>query len=188
MKEVIGPGKFVGYAYKVYDDANGELLFEAPVDAPDTLVYGVTEEVIPGLLATLKDMGAGDKFIVTLPPAVAFGDVSKDFLIDVPLSAFGDELPEQVKPGAVLPMVTDQGFTVRGKVLEITPEVVKMDFNHPFAGKTLRYEGQVLEVRDATEEEMKPTHSCGCGCGHDGGCGDGGCGEGGCGEGGCGCH
>lgn len=197
-KETIGPGKFVGYSYKVYDDKNGELLFEAPAEAPDVMVYGVSEDVIPGLLAVLKDLSAGDKFSVTLPPAAAFGEPAKEYLIDVPLSAFGEELPEQVKPGAILPMMTDQGFTVQGKVVEITPETVKMDFNHPFAGKTLRYEGEVQEVRDATEEELKPSHGCGCGCGHDhGGCGEGHCGHDGCGHDhdgcdhnhdGCGCH
>lgn len=191
-KEKVEPGKFVGYSYKVYDDADGTLLFEAPKEAPDVLVYGVSQDVIPGLLAALKDLSAGDKFSVTLPPEVAFGDVQKEYLIDVPLSAFGEELPEQVKVGAVLPMMTDQGFTVQGKVLEVTPEVVKMDFNHPFAGKTVRFDGEVLEVRDATPEELQPAHGCGCGCGD--GCDHDGCGcghdheHGDCGHGDCGCH
>lgn len=185
--EKVGPGKFVAYTYKVYDEPSGELLFEVPADAPDTLVYGVSQDVIPGLLAAMKDLSAGDKFSVTLPPEVAFGDVQEEYLIDVPHEAFGDELPEQVKVGAILPMMTDQGFTVQGKVLEITPEVVKMDFNHPFAGKTVRYDGEIIEVREATAEELKPTHGCCCGCGHDhGSCGDG-CGDGHCGD-GCGCH
>ena len=61
-----------------------------------------------------------------------------------------------------------------------------MDFNHPLAGKDVRFKGQVKEVHEATAEELKPFQG-GCGCG-DHGCGDG-CGDncgGGC-EGGC-CH
>ena len=57
-----------------------------------------------------------------------------------------------------------------------------MDFNHPFAGKTVEFAGEVVEVRDATEEELHPHHGCGgcgcgkhqddsCGCGDDCGCG-----------------
>ncbi len=188
QKEKVGPNKFVGYTYKVFEEPSGELLFEAPKEAPDVLVYGVSQDVIPALLSAMEGLSAGDKFSVTLPPEVAFGNVQEEYLIDVPVDAFGDELPEQVKVGAMLPMMTDQGFTVQGKVLEITPEVVKMDFNHPFAGKTVRFDGEIVEVRDATPEELKPTHSCGCGSCGDGHCGDGHCGDGHCGDGGCGCH
>ena len=188
-KEKIGEGKYVEYTYRLFDDADGQLLFEAPASAPDVLVYGVSKDVIPGLLAAIKGLSAGDKFSVTLPAQVAFGERFDENVIDVPLSAFGEELPETVKEGAVLPMLTDQGFTVQGKVLGIGPDSVKMDFNHPFAGKTVRFDGEILLVRDATPEELKPAHGCGgCGCGHDHGeCGDGGCG---CdhSEGGCGCH
>ena len=68
-------------------------------------------------------------------------------------------------------MMTAEGFRVEGKVLEITPDKIKMDFNHPFAGLTVRYEGVIDEVRDATPEELKPS----CGCGGCCGGGDNGC-------------
>lgn len=64
----VGDGKFVGYAYKLYNTADEALLFEAPVSAPDMMVYGVSRDVIPGLTAALKGLAAGDKFSVTLPP------------------------------------------------------------------------------------------------------------------------
>ena len=74
-------------------------------------------------------------------------------------------------------------------------ELAAMDFNHPFAGMTVDFDGEIIEVRDATEEELHPKHGCGCGCSHHGGCDDGcGChgdegGKEGCGCGdGCGCH
>ena len=96
-----------------------------------------------------------------------------------------------VKEGIVLDMMTNTGAIVSGIVKKVTPEYVEMDFNHPFAGKTLEYEGEVMDVRDATEDELHPKHGCGGGCG---GCGHGdkndncGCGEGcGCGD-NCGCH
>lgn len=185
-QETIGDGKYVEYSYRVFDEADGKLLFEAKDTAPDCLVYGVSQDVIPGLLSTLKGMKAGDRFSVTLPPEVAFGPRFDDNIIDVPLNAFGDELPAQVKVGAVLPMMTDQGFTIQGEVKEIGTTGVKMDFNHPFAGKTVRFEGEVKSVRDATPEELQPVHGCGCGCG-DHGCGDHNCGDHGCGDHGCGC-
>lgn len=180
-KETIDNGKFVAFAYTVKDANTGELLFEAKKSAPDVMVYGASEEVIPGLAATLKGLAAGDKFGVTLPPEVAFGPRNDEYVQQVPLAAFmrDGKMAVEVKPGIVLDMMTNTGQIVSGYVKEVTPEYVVMDFNHPFAGKTVEFEGEVLEVRDATEEELHPKHSCGCGggCSHheDGdacGCGD----------------
>jgi FKBP-type peptidyl-prolyl cis-trans isomerase SlyD len=75
--------------------------------------------------------------------------------------------------------MTADGFRINGLVKEITADKVKMDFNHPLAGKSVRFDGTILEVRDATAAELKP--SCGCGGGCEGNCGEGGC-EGGCGN------
>lgn len=182
IEEKIEPGKFVKYTYKVSDDKTGDLLFEAPAGAPDVMVYGVSNEVIPGLVAVMKGLKAGDKFSVTLPPEVAFGERSEDNVITVPTEAFmrDGEMAEEVKVGAMLPMLTEQGYTVTGKVVSINDHDVTMDFNHPFAGITVKFDGEVQEVRDATPEELQPAQSCGCGCSH-GGCGDGECG-GGCGD------
>lgn len=177
-KEKVGSGKFVAYAYKLYNDADGSLLFEAPVDAPDVMVYGVSQEVIPGLIAAMNGLGEGDRFGVTLPPSAAFGERHDENVIELDKQIFmhDGELAEEVKVGADLPMLTQEGFRVLGRVLEITPDKVKMDFNHPFAGLTVRYDGEIVEVRDATQEELHPSHGCGgCGggCGSEGSCGSG---------------
>ena len=73
-------------------------------------------------------------------------------------------------------MMTEQGFPVSGLVLMVSPAKVTVDFNHPMAGKRVRFKGEILEVRDATEEELHPHCGCGCGCDH-AHCGDcgGGC-------------
>lgn len=168
-REVVGPGKFVTYSYKLYNDANGELLFEATSKAPDEMVYGVSQEVVSGLVATLKDLGKGDKFDVTLPPVAAFGDRSPEYELTLDPQIFmrDGKLAEEVKVGAALPMMTAEGYRIEGRVTEIGDKI-KMDFNHPFAGMTVRYEGVVEDVREATPEELNPSTGCG-GCG--GGCG-----------------
>ena len=190
-KAKVGEGMFVAFSYRLTNAADGSLLFEAKENAPDVMVYGATPDVIPGLLATLKGLGAGDKFSVTLPPEVAFGPRMDENVMELEREIFvrDGELAEEVVVGAELPMMTQEGFTVKGKILDITDKIVKMDFNHPFAGMTVEFNGKVEEVREATLEELNPHHGCGCGCG-DHGCGDGcgsGCGHdhGGCGCGGC---
>lgn len=178
-KETVGPGKYVTYSYKLFNDADGSLLFEAPAEAPDMLVYGLSQEVIPGLLAALEGLGKGDRFEVTLPPTAAFGERFDDNVVSLDKEIFmrDGKLAEEVAVGAMLPMMTAEGYRIQGRVLEVGDKI-KMDFNHPFAGLTVRFEGEVEDVRDATPDELKPAHGCGCsGCGsHDGGCGEGGCG------------
>lgn len=176
-------GKFVEYSYKVYDDANGELLFETPADRPDVMIYGLSHDVVPGLVAAMKGLKAGDRFSVTLPAEAAFGERFEDNVIKLDKQLFmrDGELAEAVKVGAMLPMMTEQGFQIQGKVISIGDNEVEMDFNHPFAGLTVRIDGEVDEVRDPSPEEIAAlqSHGCGCGCDHD--CGDG-CGDS------CGCH
>ncbi|MFU2373366.1 MAG: peptidylprolyl isomerase, partial [Bacteroidales bacterium] len=83
-------------------------------------------------------------------------------------------------PGAVLPLVNAEGLRFQGLVLELKDNTVIIDLNHPLAGKDLHFKGQVVTMRDATNEEIQAliNHE-GCNCGGD-------C-EGGC-EGGCGGH
>lgn len=191
--EKVGSGKYVRYAYKLYNEPDGELLFEASADAPDEMVYGVSREVVPGLIAAMKDLAAGDRFEVTLPPAAAFGERYDENVVSLEKEIFerDGKLAEEVKTGAELPMMTAEGFRILGRVLDINDKEVKMDFNHPFAGKTVRYEGEIVEVRDATPDELHPAAGCGCGhcgCGSEGSCEGGNCEGGNCEGGNCNCH
>ena len=180
-REKVGPGKFVEYSYKLYNDADGKLLFETPADAPDQMIFGVTPGIVPGLETAMEGLGKGDRFEVTLPPVAAFGDPSPDYIMELDKNIFmrDGKLADEVKVGAILPMMTADNLRVEGRVTEIGPDKIKMDFNHPFAGLTVRYDGVIEEVRDATPEDMAPQGCCG-GCGGGGGC------EGGC-DSGCNC-
>lgn len=177
---------YVEYSYKLYNEEDGSLLFETPAGEPDRMVFGVSQEVVPGLVAAMEGLKKGDRFGVTLPPAAAFGDRFEDNVIELDKEIFSRDgkMSEEVKVGALLPMMTAEGFRVNGKVLEIGADKVKMDFNHPFAGLTVRYDGEIEEVRPATPEELTPASGCGGCCG--GGCSgdEKSCGEG-CGEGCC---
>ena len=58
----------------------------------------------------------------------------------------------------ILPMTDNEGNHLQGRVLEVTAEYVKMDFNHPLAGQELHFTGNILEVRDASLEEQEHGH------------------------------
>ena len=177
-KEKVGPGKFVEYSYKLYNDADGKLLFETPKDAPDELVFGVTLGIVPGLLSVMEGLSKGDRFEITLPPVAAFGDKSDELemILDKEIFMRDGKLADEVKVGAILPMMTADNLRVEGRVTDIGDKV-KMDFNHPFAGLTVRYDGEIVEVRDATPEDLPQGGCCG-GCGGAGSCDSGSCGSG----------
>lgn len=184
-------GKFVAYTYKLYDDANGALLFETPGGQPDVMIMGLSHDVVPGLVAAIKGLSAGDKFSVTLPAEAAFGERFDDNVVTLDKDLFirDGKLADAVEVGAMLPMMTEQGFQIQGKVMSIGDKDVVMDFNHPFAGLTVRFDGEIDEVREATPEEIAALQNHGCGCGCHGGCSDSDCGDGcGCGDDHCGCH
>lgn len=183
----VGPGMFVKYSYVLTDIDTDKELFRTPEDEPDEMVFGVSQDIVPGLIAAIDGLKAGDKFEIELPAEAAFGPRHQENVIELDKEIFmrDGKLAEEVKAGAELPMMTAEGYRVLGRVLEVGDKV-KMDFNHPFAGIAVKYEGKIDEVRPATEEELHPVSGCGC-CG--GGCGDGGCGDGdSCGSGCGGCH
>ena len=135
----------------------------------------------------LLDKNEGDKFDFSIPAAHAYGLVNEDMIVDLPQEIFKDVEAEEMVVGHVLPMMDSVGRRLQGKILSIGDEEVRIDFNHPLAGKDLFFKGEILGVRDATDEELEALHSHKCGgcsgCGSEGGCGshDEGCG---CGE----CH
>lgn len=180
----IKEGQFVAFAYTV-TDADGKQLFEATEQAPDTIIYGHSPDFLPGLAAAIQGLKAGDRFETTLPPEAAFGQYSDQEILDLPTNIFSadGELPDSVKTGAVLPMRTTEGYIMHGTVVAVNPDSVRMDFNHPFAGKTVTFKGKIIEVRPATDDELHPR--CG-GCCGGGDCGGGDCSGGDCGGGDCG--
>lgn len=198
--EKIVPGKFVSLIYDLYaisNDGSQELVHQSDPKDPEKIIFGVTEGVIQPLEKALDGLEKGGEFNVVANSEEAFGPHDPDKVVELDREMFivdGKFDENIVAVGNYVPMLTADGFRINGLVTEITPDKVKMDFNHPLAGKTIRFKGSVLDVRDATEEElhMATSHGCGGGChgGNCGGChddGDGcGCGNGDNGD--CGCH
>lgn len=105
-------------------------------------------------------------------------------MVDLPKNIFmvDGKLAEDILfVGSQVPMSDNQGNRMMGIVKEVGDETVKMDFNHPMAGKTLNFDVEVVSVRDVTPEDLQGGCSCGD-CGDD--CG-GGCDHG---DGHCDCH
>lgn len=189
--EKIEPGKYVEMVYDLYEvtPEGDKLVHQVGAEDPEKIIYGVTRGVIVPLEKALEGLSTGDKFDVKVSAGEGFGEYDPEQVAHLEKDIFeidGKFDAEHVKVGAVIPMMTAQGYRISGKVLEITDKEVVMDFNHPLAGKEVRFVGTVGLVREATPEEIQPAHGCGCGDGCGSSCGDG-CGDG-CGSGCGGCH
>lgn len=178
--EKIKPGKYVELGYDLYQvnpDGSEKLMHQTDADDPEKIIFGVTRGVIEPLEKAIDGLEPGGEFDIKVEAAKAFGPHDPEQVATLPRDIFeidGKFDEKTITPGAVLPMMTADGFRINGVVVDVTPENVVMDFNHPLAGKDVRFKGKIIAVRDATEEELKPQSGCGCGC-DGGGCSDGSC-------------
>lgn len=175
--ETVKPGKFVAMTYDLYslDGDKETLVHQVDPQDPEKIIFGVTRGMIVPLEKAIDGKAKGDKFDVTVKADEAFGPVDPEQVATLEKDIFvvdGKFDAEVIKVGAIVPMMTADGYRINGVVKEVTDDSVVMDFNHPLAGKDVRFKGEIVEVRDATPEELQPAHGCGCGC-HDEGCGDG---------------
>ena len=181
----ISENTFVAVSYKlsVGEGDDIELMEEAPAAHPLTFISG-TGSMLPAFEDKLAGMGKGDKFAFTLSPEDAYGEYNDDYVVELPKAVFeveGKFDTEQVYEGNTLPMMDSNGNRMNGSVLEIKEDIVVMNFNHPLAGEILHFEGEVLEVHEATAEEIAAL-SASCHCGSGCGCDDGNCGDNNCGD------
>lgn len=174
---VIEQNKVGVLSYSIHlEDERGELLEQATLSNPRTLLFG-TGRLMKHFENKLLGLKSGDTFEFTLSPEESFGKHREDLVLEIPKSAFthkGKLEPELLEIGKIIPMMDSDGNPFDGKVLSVDENKVKMDFNHPLAGKQLFSKGEVLNVREATEEELNPVVSgCGCGTPNDSCCGSG---------------
>lgn len=204
----ISPNKFVSLSYdlNVGEGDEKELMEKATPEQPLEFIFG-TNSMLEAFEKNVGGLAQGDSFDFVLTPDQAYGEYDDDHLVDLPRNIFevdGKMDESVVFEGNTIPMMDSNGNRLNGSVVSVSDDVVKMDFNHPLAGETLHFTGNVLSVREASAEEIAALFApqgggcgsgCGCGSSDDSeGCGSGcGCGssdesEGSsCGS-GCGCH
>lgn len=184
----IGEKTFVSLAYELRVD--GEIVDNAPASQPLEFPFGVGF-LLPAFEKNIEGKTVGDKFEFTLTPEEGYGSVMLEAIVELPTSIFeveGKVEEDLLTVGNQIPMSTADGQHMMGVVLGVEADKVRMDFNHPMAGKTLNFSGEVVGVREVTEADMARLMGGG-GC--SGSCGDG-CdcesdGKGGCGSDDCGC-
>jgi FKBP-type peptidyl-prolyl cis-trans isomerase SlyD len=154
---MIEKNKVVELTYELKNQsAEGETIEKVTEERPLTFIFGAGL-MLPKFEANIEGLNPGDEFQFGLKSTEAYGTKSEDMVMDLPINIFeieGKVNYDLVKEGAMIPMMDKAGNRLNGTVLEVGEEAVKMDFNHPMAGKDLHFQGNIVNVREATEEEL----------------------------------
>lgn len=188
-----GKYKVVSLAYELRaGNENSPIVEICEENNPCEYIFGA-EDIWAKIESELDGKEEGYEFNISLTPEEAYGEKNPQAIIDLEKSVFaidGIVHEEMLIVGNVLKMLDANGSHINGLIVEVTDDFVKMDFNHPLAGKSLFYKGKIMAIREATEKEIHDGatqkriddymakhggHHCGGGC--CGGCGDDGCGS-----------
>jgi len=157
----ITPNTVVSLNYKLSNHQTGEKIEETSVDNPLVFLYGV-QSMIPEFEQQIAGKTKGDKVSFSIKAENAYGIYEAEQVAMIPANIFHNEDgkfdSEFFFVGATVPMSDNEGNHLRGKIIEITEENVKMDFNHPLAGTDLLFDVVVFDVREATSDELDHGH------------------------------
>lgn len=134
----------------------GEQLDSSREEGREPLTYlEGAQNIIGGLENALTEKAAGDQLNVSIEPAEGYGDVNEELVQPVPRSAF--EGVDSIEPGMQFQAQTPGGPQVV-RVVEVNDDTVTIDANHPLAGETLHFDVEVVDTREASEEETEHGH------------------------------
>ncbi len=131
---------------------DGSILEDTFDEEPLTYYLG-SGELAEGLELSLIDLEEGDEQTLDIGPDLAFGFPVDDMIHSLPRNEFDPDL--ELQPGLIIEFSTPTGDTVPGTILEFDDTSVKVDFNHPLAGQTIRYSVKVISIEEP--DETPPT-------------------------------
>jgi len=153
----------VSIDYTLKDDS-GNIVDSSEGSDPLVYLHGANN-IIPGLESALSGKTVGEQISVRVPPEQAYGVRDDEKMQAVPKSLFGDE---DIKVGAQYHAAGPQGQHLTVTVVGISDDEVTVDGNHPLAGFHLNFDVKIVDVRDASEEELEHGHVHGPGGHHHG--------------------
>ena len=152
--------KVISVNYKLYrDTAEGEMIESTEGKDPLTFLSGMGQ-MIPDFENNVTNLAVGDTFSFGIKSENAYGTKSDEAVMDLPQDIFMQDgkLVDEVQPGNMLPLQDQNGGVVPAVVVKINETTVTMDLNHPLADQDLHFTGDVVEVREATADEVSHGH------------------------------
>jgi FKBP-type peptidyl-prolyl cis-trans isomerase SlyD len=145
--------RVVSLAYTLKD--NDDNIIDQSDDGSFCYLHGASN-IIPGLENALAGKGAGDELSVSVAPEEGYGVRDEGRIQDVPRDAFPPE--PQIEVGMQFHAEGPDGQAVMVTIAKVEDDTVTVDGNHPLAGVQLNFVVKIMEIRDATQEEMEHGH------------------------------
>jgi len=134
---------------------DGEVVDTSEEEGPIEFIQG-QGQVVEGLERALYGMKVGERKELVVPPAEGYGEHDPNAIADIPKSEFPDEIPLQ--PDVELQLTNQEGDELEAYIVSVGKDTVRLNFNHPLAGKELHFAVQVSGLRNATPEELDHGH------------------------------
>ncbi|MCO6499946.1 MAG: FKBP-type peptidyl-prolyl cis-trans isomerase [Vicingus serpentipes] len=160
--------KVISVDYKLFKDtAEGEMIESTEGKQPLVFLSGLGQ-MIPEFEANVVNLSVGEDFSFGIKSENAYGKRTEEAVIELEQEMFMKEgkLAEEVVIGNILPLQDQNGQVHPAKVMSVNEKTVTVDVNHPLADQDLHFTGNVVEVREATAEELAHGHVHGPG-GHE---------------------
>jgi FKBP-type peptidyl-prolyl cis-trans isomerase SlyD len=133
----------------------GEVIDSSEDQEPLEFIQGAGN-IIPGLERELTGMAIGESKKVIVAPADGYGELDTEAFIDVPRDQFPSDIPLEVDTEL---QVRDQDDRVQmARIDRVGADTVRLDFNHPLAGKELHFDVTIIALRAPTPEELEHGH------------------------------
>ena len=151
----IADKKVVSFHYTLKLDT-GKVADSSEGKAPLDFMVGVGQ-IIPGLEKELLGMSVGDKKVVNVQPEEGYGVKDNRLVQTIERSQIPDSV--DLKLGETLRGESEDGHVVEGVIAAIDGDAVKIDFNHPLADKELTFDVEIVDIREASAEELAHGHA-----------------------------
>ena len=159
----IADGKVVTFHYDL-KEASGEFVESSREGDPVAYLHG-KGGVIKGLEKAMLGKEAGEHLIASVRPEDAYGVFKEESLQRIPLKHLNLKKREKPVKGLICSVQTDKGPR-QVTIVKAGRYSVDVDTNHPLAGKDLEFDVDIIEVRDASAEELSHGHAHGVGGHH----------------------
>ena len=153
---MITKNSVVSFSY-LLKNSEGQKLDSTTADAPHSYLHG-HKQIVPGLEIAMEGLKVGDKKEVQLTVEESYGKVNPDLRLKMPREKFPPEM--KIAPGLKFEANVGNNNHIFTVVSE-EDNAVNIDGNHPLAGQALHFAVEVLEIRDATAEEITHGHAHG---------------------------
>ena len=145
--------RVVRFHYAVAEAGKEAIENSKDVGQPLAILFG-RGQIIPGLEKAMEGHEAGESFKAAVTAAEAYGERREGLTQRIPKKHFGDQ---PLVPGSQV--VLNTNFGPRAVTIEkVGMTVVDVDLNHPMAGKDLEFDIEIVEVREASAEEIDHGH------------------------------